>query len=123
MPRILIIDDEEPIRTFLRLILERAGYEVDEACNGAEGLQHYQTFPTDMIITDVVMPGQAALEIVRTLRQVDPQAKILAISGGGQTGSIDLLHAAEALGAQGTLQKPFSRRALLDAVCGMIQAA
>jgi CheY-like chemotaxis protein len=56
VPRILVIDDEEAPCRMLRLVLERAGYEVMEAQHGDEGLQRLRDAPTDLIITDLLMP-------------------------------------------------------------------
>lgn len=116
MTRILIIDDDAQIRTILQLMLEREGYEVVETPNGHEGLHHYRAAPMDVILLDILMPEQHGLELIRELRQVDPAVQIIAMSGWGQTGTLDLLHAAAVLGAQRTLRKPFSRQELLEAV-------
>ena len=82
----------------LRQMLERAGYEVVDAANGREGLQHYQATAIDLIITDILMPDQDGLETILELRRLAPEAKIIAISGGGQSGLLDLLPIAEKLG-------------------------
>jgi len=116
MARILIIDDDAQLRATLREVLEREGYEVVEAPNGREGLERYQEAPTEVMITDILMPEQEGLETIMILRRVDPQAKIIAISGGGQTGRMDFLHLAAMLGAQRTLRKPFRPQELLEAV-------
>ena len=57
MARILIIDDESQIRSMLRLMLERVGYEVVEAPDGIEGIRKYREKPADLIITDLIMPN------------------------------------------------------------------
>lgn len=116
MARILIIDDDVQLCATLRDVLEREGYEVAEAHNGREGLERYQEAPTEVMITDILMPEQEGLETIMTLRRVDPQAKIIAISGGGQTGRMDFLHLAAMLGAQRTLWKPFHPQELIEAV-------
>ena len=56
MATILIIDDDDLIRVLLRSALEAAGYEVTEAANGRQGLALYRYRPTDLVITDIVMP-------------------------------------------------------------------
>jgi len=68
VPRILVIDDNAAIRELLRLVLEEEGYEVIEAADGAEGLRRYQAEPTDLVITDLEMPGMDGLELLRALR-------------------------------------------------------
>jgi DNA-binding response OmpR family regulator len=116
MARILIIDDDADLRTTLREILEQEGYEVVEAADGREGLRHYLTAPADVVLTDLLMPGQEGVETIGALRRINPQVKIIAMSGGGQTGGMDFLQVASVLGAERTLQKPFRMQALLAAV-------
>jgi len=116
MTRILIIDDDADLRTTLRDLLEQAGYAVVEAHDGHEGLTSYEAAPTDLIITDLLMPEREGLETITALRRINPQVKIIAITGGGQTGHLDFLQTASVLGAQRTLYKPFNRQTLLAAV-------
>jgi two-component system response regulator (stage 0 sporulation protein F) len=68
MPRILVIDDERMVRILLREVLERAGHEVLEATDGAMGLEIFEGEPTDLIITDIRMPGMGGLEFISALR-------------------------------------------------------
>jgi CheY-like chemotaxis protein len=119
MPRILIIDDEEELRLILREALEYVGYEVVEAGNGEEGLQHYRAAPPDLIITDMAMPGKNGLETIGELRRVDPYIKIIAISGGSSIGPGDVLEIAKQLGANRVLRKPF----LLPDMCQAVREA
>ena len=81
MARILVIDDNAAIREVLRFILEEEGYEVIEAADGAEGLQRYQADPTDLVITDLKMPGMDGLELLKALQHVVPTPALMAISG------------------------------------------
>lgn len=121
MARILIIDDDAQLRATLREVLELEGYEVVEAHNGREGLERYQEAPPEVMIMDILMPEQDGLETIMTLRRVDPQVKIIAISGGGQTGRTDFLHLATMLGVQRTLRKPFRPQELIEAVRDLLQ--
>ena len=116
MVRILIIDDEDQPRRMLQQVLTRAGYEVIEARNGNEGLQYFRARPTDLIITDILMPEKEGLETIIDIRREFPAAKIIAISGGGRTGNLNFLEVAKRLGAQHTLQKPFELQEMLGAV-------
>jgi DNA-binding response OmpR family regulator len=121
MARMLIIDDDAQIRALLRMVLEREGHEVVETPDGHAGLLHYQAAPLDVILLDLLMPEQHGFAIIRALRQVDPAVQIIAMSGCGQTGTVDMLRAAEMLGAQRTLRKPFSLQELLEAVRELTQ--
>ena len=108
--RILVVDDDEVVRLFLRTLLEHWGHDVVEAENGDEGLQYYRAAPTDLVITDLQMPVMDGLQMIKALRGAFPTAKIIAISGekGG-------LVAAQPL-SQGTFEKPLYMPEFLDAV-------
>ncbi len=118
MKSILIIDDEEPVRLFLREALTKAGYRILEASDGMEGLDLYRITPTDLVITDLFMKIQEGSETIVRLRREFPHVKVIAISGGG--GDDDdpegCLQAAHNLGAQETLAKPFGVEDLLRKV-------
>jgi CheY-like chemotaxis protein len=116
MTRILVIDDEESVRTVLRQILEKEGYEIGDAENGAVGLKLLYAHPPDLVITDLFMPEKEGIETMREVHKHFPQVKIIAISGGGRMGKLDLLPMSESFGAQRTLAKPFERKELLEAV-------
>ncbi len=116
MARILIIDDEDELRSMLRQMLEQAGHAVTEAVNGAVGIQLYEQDRPDLIITDIIMPEKEGVETIIALRQADPNLPIIAISGGGRLEATDFLTMAKKLGARHTLSKPFRRDQLLEAV-------
>ena len=117
MPSVLIVDDEEAIRRLIRTTLEQAGYRVQEAADGKEGLSHYRQAPADLVIMDILMPDQDGLESILSLRREFPNAKIMAITGGSDMiGILNFLDVARMLGARRTLQKPFEMQQLLDAV-------
>jgi CheY-like chemotaxis protein len=116
VPRILIIDDEDQTRRMLHQVLQRAGYEVIEAGDGVEGIQRYREAPTDLIITDILMPEKEGLETIMDLKREFPHVKIIAMSGGGRTGNLNFLEVARRLGAQRTLEKPFGLQEILKAV-------
>jgi CheY-like chemotaxis protein len=120
MPRVLIIDDDLEIRTLIRQILVGAGYDTDLAADGAEGLAVQRKRPADLIITDLIMPGQEGLETIMEFRRLFPQLKIVAMSGGGHGGVLDFLPMARQLGAAHTLAKPFNREQLLATVRGAL---
>ena len=116
MTRILVIDDEESVRTVLRQMLEKEGYEIEDAEDGAVGLKLLHEHLPDLIITDLFMPEKEGIETMIEVRKHFPQVKIIAISGGGRMGKLDLLPMAESFGAQRTLAKPFERQELLETV-------
>lgn len=116
MADILIIDDEPGVLGVLRRILEGAGHTVAEAENGEAALQEFEGKPADLVITDIFMPEMDGIEFLVHLRTTFPDAKVLAMSGGGLLPRDQALSDASLLGADQILQKPFSREDLLAAV-------
>ena len=116
MARILIIDDEPQIRSMLRLMLERDGYEVVEAPDGMEGIRAYRRKPADLIITDLIMPNKDGIGMIIELQKEFPDVKIIAMSGGGLNKPEGYLKGAKKLGADCTLTKPIDREKMLRAV-------
>ncbi len=116
MARILIIDDESQIRSMLRLMLERVGYEVMEAADGMEGIRQYRDNPADLIITDLIMPNKDGIGMIIELKKEFPEIKIIAMSGGGVNRPEGYLDGAKKLGATRTLTKPIDRDEMLTAV-------
>jgi CheY-like chemotaxis protein len=114
--KILLIDDDAPLRAMLHKTLEQAGYEVHEAADGAEGLAHYREEPSDLILTDIVMPEKEGLETILELRRINRRIKIIAMSGGSRMNPKTNLVIAEKFGALRTLAKPFSQWELLDTI-------
>ena len=122
MARILIIDDESQIRSMLRLMLERVGYEVIEAADGMEGIRQYRDNPADLIITDLIMPNKDGIGMIIELKKEFPQVKIIAMSGGGVNRPEGYLDGAKKLGAARTLTKPIDRDEMLIAVKETLKA-
>jgi YesN/AraC family two-component response regulator len=116
MARILVVDDEDIVRFTLRQMLERSGHEVFEAANGRLALKAFEEFPVDLVITDVIMPEKEGIETIVQLRQRKPDLKIIAVSGGGRTKTMNYLETAERFGAHCALAKPLRRQDVLDAV-------
>jgi two-component system, chemotaxis family, chemotaxis protein CheY len=117
MPSVLVVDDQDPVRQLIRETLEQAGYEVEEARDGKEGLDRYRTRSTDLVLMDILMPDQDGLEALMTFRREFPDTRVIAMTGGNDTiGILDFLDVAKMLGARRTLHKPFELKVLLDTV-------
>ena len=121
MANILVIDDDAAILDMLCQTLEREGYGVVTAFNGKEGMKIYREKPTDLIITDIIMPEKEGVETIRELTKEFPNIKIIALSGGGRIGAEDYLHIAKMLGAQRTLTKPIERKELLKMISEFLE--
>jgi len=109
--RILIIDDDEQIRFTIRVSLEIAGHEILEAEDGEEGLALYAQDPTDLVITDMLMPGIDGLEVIRRFKETNPEGKVVIM-----TANQDDLEEAVEMGADFALEKPFSVSELRESV-------
>ena len=116
MSRILIIDDEQPVRSVFRRALERAGHEVSEAGDGQAGLKQIAASSFDLVVTDIVMPEMEGIEFILQVRREQPGLKVIAMSGGGRVAPKAYLDMARAAGAVSVLAKPFTIEALLAAV-------
>ena len=116
MTTILLVDDDAPFRSMLAEVLRRAGYEVQQACNGNEATRMYLSHQTDLVITDLIMPDKEGLETIREIRHTNPAARIIAMSGGGPNGFVNYLKVASVFGAQVVIDKPFSHQEILKAV-------
>ncbi|MDP1770611.1 MAG: response regulator [Nitrospirota bacterium] len=106
MATILIVDDDATIRTFLCRILEEDGHEVREAANGQIGLKLYRQDPTDLMITDILMPKRDGIEVTLALTREFMEAHVIAMSGA--TDARSLLDIAQLFGARHVIQKPFT---------------
>lgn len=105
--RILVIDDEEAVRHTICENLEYSGYEVIQATDGQHGLTMIDAQnPPDIIITDIIMPRKEGLEMIVEVKKLHPGIKLIAISGGGRTRTMDFLEIAKKLGADAILPKP-----------------
>jgi two-component system nitrogen regulation response regulator NtrX len=101
--RILVVDDEPGIRQALGQLLEYEGYEVKTATGGAEGITIYDSFRPQLVFLDVKMAGLDGLEVLKRLRQADPNATVVMISGHA---TIQTAVEATQLGAYDILEKP-----------------
>jgi two-component system cell cycle response regulator CpdR len=122
MGKILIIDDEPYILLMLKKMLERAGYEVDLASNGREGMELFEKDSADLVITDIIMPDKEGLEIILEMKKQRPELKIIAISGGGRISPESYLECARHFGAEKVFQKPFRQKELVSAVRQLMSA-
>lgn len=95
------------MRFMLVRALTRAGYDVLEAANGRDGRRIAAATPVDLLVTDIIMPGEEGIETILHLRKSQPGLRIIAISGGGRLRKEGYLDLASACGAHRVLGKPF----------------
>jgi CheY-like chemotaxis protein len=111
----LVIDDEPAIRSYCRMILEVAGYEVREAANGKRGVVACRNEPVDVVLCDVVMPEQDGIATLLELQRDFPALPVIVMSGNSRS-KHDYLQDASLLGTTGVLPKPFGPEQLMAAV-------
>lgn len=116
MKQILIIDDEASIRKMLKKLLEKNGYAVIDAQDGSQGVKLFKEHEPDLIITDLIMPEKEGLETILEIKKINPDTKIIAMSGGGVVEPEMYLDLAKNFGAQYSFNKPIDNEALLAAV-------
>ena len=112
MATILIVDDEEADLLGLAALLEPEGHEVVKARDAEEALELFLSRRIHLVLTDMVMPGRGGLSLIRSLRELDPGAAIIAISGKSRV----QLEASKVFGASKVLAKPIDPGDLLAAV-------
>ena len=114
MSRIIVIDNDEGVRNLLGQTLTWAGHDVVRASGGKEGLQILHGAPTDLVITELVMPIFDGLEVIAEIRKKFPQVAVIAMSGASIAGA--MLNVALQWGVDAVLQKPFGDRELQEAM-------
>lgn len=116
MAEILLLEDEAPLRSLLAELLEEEGHAVTQSGDGEATRDTDLLCRVDLLITDVIMPEIDGLEAIRRARAVNPDIRIIAMSGGGRVVTRDYLPDAAAFGAAITLQKPFTPDEILEKV-------
>jgi DNA-binding NtrC family response regulator len=122
MGKILVIDDEPYILLMLKKMLERAGYLVELANNGRDGMELFKKEAADLVITDIIMPDKEGLELILEMKKNRPELKIIAMSGGGRISPESYLECARHFGAERVFQKPFKQKELVSAVNELMSA-
>ena len=123
MSRILVVDDEEDMRSMLTQMLERAGHTVATATDGEEAIEAFGEAGADLVLIDILMPKKGGLVAISEIRTQDPTAKIIAMSGGGRHGKLNFLSTAKTFPGVQAVRKPFRRQQLLQLIEEMLAAA
>ena len=114
MARVLIVDDDADIREGVHDMLAACGHSVFEASNGAIALRQLTSNCIDVVLTDILMPDKEGIETIQEIRRIQPDKKILAMSGC--EARHEYLDFARYLGADAVLTKPFQPAELLEAI-------
>jgi len=115
---VLVIDDDPDVRSCLAAMLKHAGHNVTTAVDGRDGIARFQRRNTDIVITDVRMPGLDGVEVLARVKEIDPEAEVIMITGFDDSDAVmrSLQH-----GASDFLQKPFRSDVLLEALVKPIE--
>ncbi|MBU2581808.1 MAG: response regulator [Alphaproteobacteria bacterium] len=113
MHRIILAEDDESMRGFLERALIRAGYDVVSYNNGADALERLKEEPFSLLLTDIVMPRMDGIELARRASEIDPDLKIMFITGFA---AVTLNNASEAPSEARVLSKPFHLKDLVAEV-------
>ena len=118
-PRLLVVDDDEDIRALLRLVLERAGYDVDEQTDGRSALRAFHMGRHDLVVLDVTMPDLDGWEVLDRIRDLSEVPVLMLTARDSETDRVRGLRA----GADDYVTKPFDRDELLARIEGLLRRA
>jgi DNA-binding response OmpR family regulator len=119
MARILVIEDDEVVRRTVCRMLRSGGHEVIETDQGGAGMKALLREHPDLVVTDLLMPGQDGIETITRIRETSG-LPIIAMSGQRRQGDFAPLLDAQMMGADITMAKPFTVEALLAAVSELL---
>ena len=120
LPKILLAEDDNDMRRFLVKALENAGYEVTDYDNGMSAYRRLREEPFELLLTDIVMPEMDGIELARRAAELDPDIKIMFITGFAAVALNPDSHAPK---DAKVLSKPFHLRDLVNEVQKMLKAA
>jgi DNA-binding response OmpR family regulator len=113
---ILIVDDDEELRTMLGMLLTGEGYTVSHATNGQQAISLYRSRPCDLVITELTVGGRDSFQTIMELRRQPVPPKFIATARTGWMPPDFCLRMAEHLGAHSVLAKPYKPEQLIEAV-------
>jgi two-component system, chemotaxis family, chemotaxis protein CheY len=116
MSSILVVDDDPAVCLLVQHVLERRGFDVSTASDGQSGLSRFAELNPDLVIIDILMPGKEGIATILEMRETRPEARILAMTGGGSFAAGEVLRIAELIGADNGLKKPFAPTELIATV-------
>ena len=119
MPKILLAEDDNDMRRFLVKALEAAGYEVTSYDNGLSAYNRLREEPFELLLTDIVMPEMDGIELARRASELDPDIKIMFITGFA---AVALNPDSQAPRNAKVLSKPFHLRDLVNEVSKVLAA-
>tara|TARA_B100001989_G_scaffold252842_1_gene236523 strand:+ start:521 stop:886 length:366 start_codon:yes stop_codon:yes gene_type:complete len=114
--KFLVIDDDELVRTMICSVLRNRKCTVYEAVNGEEGVKLAKEHSPNFVITDMLMPDKEGIQTIIEIKALNPDIKIIAMSGGGEKKNMTFLEMAKKVGAHKLLKKPFKPSELFETI-------
>jgi two-component system phosphate regulon response regulator PhoB len=120
MKRILVVEDEQPIREMVGFALKKAGLAFEEAADAEQALVAVASHPPDLMLLDWMLPGMSGVELARRLRREETTAKMPIIMLTARVEENDRVHGLE-VGADDYITKPFSPRELIARINAVLR--
>lgn len=113
---ILVVDDDEMMRSFVKELLVIHDYKVTEADNGKAALKELRENTPDLVITDIIMPEMEGISFIRELRSFNKDIPVIAMTGNIHGRAEEFLDISSKLGADEVLRKPIKSQEFLEAI-------
>lgn len=117
---VLIVDDDDMMRSFLKELLTMHKFKISEASNGKDGLKQFRDDTPDLVLTDIIMPEMEGISFIRALREYNKEIPIIAMTGNVHGRMEEFLTISSQLGADEVLRKPIKAKEFLDAINKLI---
>jgi CheY-like chemotaxis protein/anti-sigma regulatory factor (Ser/Thr protein kinase) len=117
-PRVLVVDDQEALRSLLARLLEREGFDPIQAEDGAQAVEMYKSEAPLVVVSDIMMPRMDGLMLLNEIRRIDRNATVILMTGQGNE---DVLLKALRGGATNFFKKPFNVRELIDEIRKVVE--
>jgi len=114
MAKILVVDDSAFMRKIMKGILEKMGHnDITEASGGKEAIEKFKEVKPDLVLLDIIMPDVGGIDVLREIKGIDPNCKVIMVTAVGQEAMID---ECTKLGAKGYIIKPFEELKVSEAI-------
>ena len=117
---ILVVDDDDMMRAFIKELLKINDFKITEAANGKLGLKEFRENTPDLVITDIIMPEMEGISFIRELRSYNKDIPIIAMTGNVHGRMEEFLDISSQLGADEILRKPIKSKEFLEAINKLI---
>lgn len=117
---ILVVDDDDMMRAFVKELLQIHDFTITEAANGKEGLKQFRENTPDLVLTDIIMPEMEGISFIRELRSYNKDIPIIAMTGNVHGRMEEFLDISSQIGADDILRKPIKSQQFLDAINKLI---